>query len=155
MAQGRVKTLVDRGFGFIASDSGDVFFHMSVVEGTTFELLQEGQEVEYETESGPKGPRATFVRLSDTGAPAMEAAPEPAPMIAEAPAPVDDGGNDAGDGDDGGDDAGDGDDAGGGDAGGGDAGAGDDAGGGDDGGDDAGDGDDDNVSVPFGAEPVE
>ena len=76
MPTGQVKTLTDRGFGFISSDSGDVFFHMSTVEGTHFEALQEGQMVEYETESGPKGPRATVVRIVSAGG--GEAEPEPA-----------------------------------------------------------------------------
>ena len=67
MAEGQIKTLTDRGFGFISSDSGDIFFHMSVVEGTHFEALQEGQAVEYESEPGPKGPRATVVRISSGG----------------------------------------------------------------------------------------
>ena len=48
MAQGKIKTLTDRGFGFIRGDSGDVFFHMTVVEGAGFEALQEGQTVEFE-----------------------------------------------------------------------------------------------------------
>ena len=126
MAQGLVKTLTDRGFGFISSDSGDIFFHMSVVEGTHFEALQEGQAVEYDTEPGPKGPRATTVRIageSGGGGEAESYADDAGDDVA------DDAGGDAGD--DAGGDAGD--DAGGD--------AGDDAGGdaGDDAGGDAGD----------------
>ncbi|MHC4404887.1 MAG: cold-shock protein [Planctomycetota bacterium] len=33
------------------------------MEGTTFEALSEGQQVEYEEGRGPKGPRAENVRL--------------------------------------------------------------------------------------------
>jgi len=64
MPQGTIKKLVsDKGFGFIAGDGGDVFFHHSSVEDTTFEALQEGQAVTYEEGEGPKGPRAENVRL--------------------------------------------------------------------------------------------
>ena len=63
MPQGKIKKLVaDRGFGFIAGDEGELFFHHSEVQGVTFEELQEGQTVEYEVGQGPKGPRATAVR---------------------------------------------------------------------------------------------
>ena len=64
MPQGRIKRLVkDRGFGFIEGDRDDLFFHISEVQGVTFEELQEGQTVEYEIGQGPKGPCATSVRL--------------------------------------------------------------------------------------------
>jgi CspA family cold shock protein len=63
MAKGTIKRKTDRGFGFIQTDSGpDLFFHMSVVEGGTFEELEEGQTVEYVEGTGPKGPRAESVR---------------------------------------------------------------------------------------------
>ena len=69
MPQGIIKKLVsDRGFGFIAGERGEVFFHSSSVEGTSFDQLQQGQAVEYEidTSSDPrrrnKGPRASVVR---------------------------------------------------------------------------------------------
>ncbi len=62
MPQGTIKKLVtDKGFGFISADGGDVFFHHSAVEGTTFEELREGQTVEYQNGQGPKGPRAENV----------------------------------------------------------------------------------------------
>ena len=63
MPQGKIKKLIDRGFGFIEGERGDIFFHGSSVEGTTFEELQEGQTVEYEVGQGPKGPCAENVRL--------------------------------------------------------------------------------------------
>jgi len=63
MPQGTIKKLTDRGFGFIEGERGDIFFHSSSVEGTTFEALSEGQQVEYEEGSGPKGPRAEHVKL--------------------------------------------------------------------------------------------
>ena len=52
-----------KGFGFIETDTGeDLFFHMSAVEGTTFEQINEGQKVSFTVGSGPKGPRAENVR---------------------------------------------------------------------------------------------
>jgi len=63
MPQGKIKRLVtDRGFGFVEGDRGDVFFHHSDVEGTSFDELSEGQVLEYELGQGPKGPRAIHVR---------------------------------------------------------------------------------------------
>jgi CspA family cold shock protein len=62
MAEGKIKKLTDKGFGFI--DTGtkqDMFFHMSNVEGTTFDELREGQTVSYVEGHGPKGPRAEQV----------------------------------------------------------------------------------------------
>ena len=58
MVTGKVDFFHDRkGYGFIASDEADddVFFHMEDVGG---EDLEEGQEVEFDIESSPKGPRA-------------------------------------------------------------------------------------------------
>ena len=64
MPRGQIKTLTDRGFGFISSDGADVFFHMSTLEGEgQFDMLREGQPVEYEAEPGDRGPRATMVRI--------------------------------------------------------------------------------------------
>ena len=63
MPQGTIKKLTQKGFGFIDGEKGDMFFHSSSVEGTTFEELREGQQVEYEVGEGPKGPRAENVRL--------------------------------------------------------------------------------------------
>ena len=65
MPQGKIKRLVsDRGFGFIETEQGDMFFHHSEVQDVTFEELQEGQLVEYEIGQGRKGPCATSVRMS-------------------------------------------------------------------------------------------
>ncbi len=63
MPQGTIKKLTGKGFGFIEGERGDIFFHNSAVEGTTFEELREGQTVEFETGQGPKGPRAENVRV--------------------------------------------------------------------------------------------
>jgi cold shock protein len=63
MAEGTIKRLTDKGFGFIKTDNGpDLFFHMSSVEGVHFQDLQEGQKVSYNEGRGPKGPRAENVR---------------------------------------------------------------------------------------------
>ena len=65
MAEGTIKRLTDKGFGFIANGSGkDLFFHMSAVEGVRFEELREGQKVTYNEGVGPKGPRAENVRVA-------------------------------------------------------------------------------------------
>jgi len=64
MAEGTIKRLTDKGFGFISNDSGkDLFFHMSAVEGVRFEDLREGQKVSFNEGMGPKGPRAENVRV--------------------------------------------------------------------------------------------
>lgn len=64
MAEGKIKRLTDKGFGFIETGSGkDLFFHMSAVEGARFEDLQEGQRVSFSEGQGPKGPRAENVKL--------------------------------------------------------------------------------------------
>jgi CspA family cold shock protein len=63
MANGTVDFFNDTGgYGFISTDDGDldddedVFFHMEDVGGPD---LEEGQDVEFDIESSPKGPRAT------------------------------------------------------------------------------------------------
>ena len=66
MPQGTIKKLTDKGFGFIEGERGDIFFHHSALEETTYESLREGQKVEYSEGQGPKGPRAEQVRLLDT-----------------------------------------------------------------------------------------
>ena len=64
MAEGTIKRLTDRGFGFIETGSGnDIFFHSSDLEGVSYEELQVGQRVSYTEGSGPKGPRAENIKL--------------------------------------------------------------------------------------------
>lgn len=63
MAEGTIKRLTDKGFGFISVDGQkDLFFHHSNVEGIAYDDLREGQQVSYEAGEGPKGPRAENVR---------------------------------------------------------------------------------------------
>src|SRR3954470_19789608 len=58
------RLLIDKGFGFIRDESGvEHFFHRSSVRGAVFELLREGQRVEFQIEDSAKGPRAGDVRL--------------------------------------------------------------------------------------------
>ena len=65
MHKGTIKKLVrERGFGFINdTDGNEVFFHQSALIEAKFDLLNDGQEVELDTEKGPKGPRAINVRI--------------------------------------------------------------------------------------------
>ena len=63
MAEGNIKRLTDKGFGFIdAGTDKDMFFHSSALEGVSYEALQEGQRVSYTEGRGPKGPRAENVK---------------------------------------------------------------------------------------------
>ena len=63
MAEGKIKKLTDKGFGFIDTGrGGDLFFHMSNVEGVQYDDLREGQKVSYNEGRGPKGARAENVR---------------------------------------------------------------------------------------------
>ncbi|MEW6093908.1 MAG: cold-shock protein [Chloroflexota bacterium] len=54
-----------KGYGFISREGGpDVFVHFSAIQGDGFKNLEEGQKVEFSVESGPKGPQAANVVLS-------------------------------------------------------------------------------------------
>lgn len=66
MAKGKIKKLIrDRGFGFInAEDGREVFFHQSSLVGVELSALKEDQDVEFEVEKTPKGPRAINVSIS-------------------------------------------------------------------------------------------
>ena len=63
MARGKVKWFnAKKGYGFITPESGsDIFVHYSVIQGNGYKALDEGQEVEYEVTSGPKGDHAVNV----------------------------------------------------------------------------------------------
>lgn len=64
MATGTVKWFNNsKGYGFIAPQEGgdDVFVHYSAIQGDGYRTLNEGQNVTYEVEQGPKGLQATNV----------------------------------------------------------------------------------------------
>ncbi len=64
MAEGSIKRLTDRGFGFIDTGGGkDLFFHSNDLDGVSFDELQEGQRVSFTEGRGEKGPRAENVKL--------------------------------------------------------------------------------------------
>ena len=66
--KGTVKWFNDaKGFGFVQSEtaSGDIFVHYSAIQGDGFKTLSEGQAVNFELMSGPKGPQAFNVTKAD------------------------------------------------------------------------------------------
>lgn len=63
MAEGKIKRLTNKGFGFIDTGSEkDLFFHSSSLEGVNYDELQEGQRVSFTEGRGPKGPCAENVK---------------------------------------------------------------------------------------------
>jgi len=60
MQQGSIKWFNEsKGFGFISRESqNDLFVHKSNIEGS----LKEGDKVEFDEETGPKGPAAINVK---------------------------------------------------------------------------------------------
>ena len=63
MARGTVKWFNDqKGYGFITSETGkDIFVHFSAIQDKGFKTLNEGEQVEFEVNHGPKGEQATNV----------------------------------------------------------------------------------------------
>ena len=60
---GTIKTLTDRGFGFISreGESKDLFFHSKDLNGVMFDELKTGDMVTFEVADGAKGPSAVNV----------------------------------------------------------------------------------------------
>lgn len=66
MQTGTVKTVTDRGFGFITPEGGakDVFYHESTLTGELeSRKLRVGDKVTFEVEEGQKGPSAVNIAL--------------------------------------------------------------------------------------------
>ncbi len=63
MAKGTVKWFNNqKGYGFITPENGnDVFVHHTAIQGDGYKSLDEGQQVEFNIEKGPKGEQATNV----------------------------------------------------------------------------------------------
>ena len=62
MAEGSIKKLMEKGFGFINTGGGkDLFFHSKDLSGVTFDELKVGDEVSFEVVQGEKGPSAKNV----------------------------------------------------------------------------------------------
>ena len=63
MSNGTVKWFnAEKGYGFISQESGDdVFVHFSAIQGKGFKTLEEGQNVSFEIEDGPRGKQASNV----------------------------------------------------------------------------------------------
>lgn len=61
--KGTIKTLTDRGFGFIAreGEAKDLFFHSKELKGVTFDELRVGDTLTFEVANGEKGPSAVNV----------------------------------------------------------------------------------------------
>jgi len=66
MMTGTIKTLTDKGFGFIAreGETKDLFFHSKELVGITFDELKVGDKVSFEVVENEKGPAATGVSLA-------------------------------------------------------------------------------------------
>ena len=60
MATGVIRSLRDRGFGFIAPDENErgeeLFFHHSAVANGGFDMLQIGQRVSFDVTPDPRDP---------------------------------------------------------------------------------------------------
>lgn len=61
--KGTIKTLTDKGFGFISreGEAKDLFFHSKELNGVMFDELKVGDVLTFEVIDGPKGPAATNV----------------------------------------------------------------------------------------------
>jgi cold shock protein len=64
---GKVKWFnASKGYGFIEREGGsDVFVHYTAIQTDGYRTLQEGQEVEFVIEQGPKGLQAAQVTITE------------------------------------------------------------------------------------------
>jgi len=68
MASGTVKWFNDsKGFGFITPENGgdDLFAHFSAIQSSGFKTLKEGQRVDFDVTTGPKGQQASNIQPID------------------------------------------------------------------------------------------
>ena len=68
MATGTVKWFNDsKGFGFITPEGGgdDLFAHFSAIQSQGFKTLTEGQRVNFDITTGPKGQQASNIRPAE------------------------------------------------------------------------------------------
>jgi CspA family cold shock protein len=67
MENGQIKKKIDdRHFGFIRTGDGrEVFFHGSALIETSWDDLNPDDEVTFEIEESPKGPRAINVKRAE------------------------------------------------------------------------------------------
>jgi CspA family cold shock protein len=68
MATGTVKWFNDsKGFGFITPSDGsaDLFAHFSAIQSSGFKTLTEGQRVNFDVTTGPKGLQASNIRSAE------------------------------------------------------------------------------------------
>ena len=63
MVRGTVKWFNNqKGYGFITPENGkDVFVHHTAIKGDGYRTLEEGQAVEFDITTGPKGEQAINV----------------------------------------------------------------------------------------------
>jgi CspA family cold shock protein len=61
--EGTIKTLTERGFGFISreGEAKDLFFHSKDLKGVAYDELKVGDKVTFEVINGEKGPAAVNV----------------------------------------------------------------------------------------------
>ncbi len=69
MASGTIKFFnADKGFGFISPDNGgaDIFLHISALQASGIQSVNEGQKITFDTEPDKrgKGPKAVNIELS-------------------------------------------------------------------------------------------
>lgn len=64
MMTGTIKTLTEKGFGFIAVEGQEkeVFFHSSALVDVAYADLKVGDAVSFDTEDSDRGPRAVNVK---------------------------------------------------------------------------------------------
>jgi CspA family cold shock protein len=69
MATGIVKWFSNaKGYGFISPDEGgdDIFAHFSSIEMDGYKSLKEGQRVQFDVSTGPKGLQASKICFAES-----------------------------------------------------------------------------------------